>query len=214
MGPCGILHLCLFPSADRGGRVTMERGTSGLPRSLELPPWVRRWNSPHFTPGRRSQVELVVIHAISLPQGQFGTGYVMDLFMGRLDPQAHPSFRELEGLKVSCHFFVERTGQIHQFVDPRDTAWHAGMSEFLGRTDCNDFSIGIELEGAYGVPFTEEQYSSLELLLRALVASYPLITSSRVVGHEHISPGRKWDPGPSFSWERVRAWMEEIERCP
>lgn len=191
----------------------MNNKASGFPGSVEIFPLVKRWKSPHFTPGRRCEVELVVIHAISLPPGEFGKGYIFDLFMGTLDPKAHPTFGDLEGLEVSCHFLIERGGQIHQFVDPEDTAWHAGVSEFGGRTNCNEFSIGIELEGAYGVPFTEEQYRSLRLLLRALVLSYPRITAERVVGHEHISPGRKWDPGPSFSWERVKRWMVEMERC-
>lgn len=151
-----------------------------------------------------------MIHAISLPPGVFGTGYVVDLFMGRLDTNAHPSFRDLEGVKVSCHFFLERDGSVHQFVDTQDTAWHAGQSRFMGRSGCNDFSVGIELEGDPHTPFTEPQYMALGLLLKTLVSTYPAITPDRVVGHSQVAPGRKWDPGPCFDWSRVRGILEEI----
>lgn len=153
-------------------------------------------------------MDMVVIHAISLPPGVFGSGCVMELFMGRLDLKAHPSFRELEGLRVSAHFFIERTGAIHQFVDTDDTAWHAGKSEFLGRQGCNDFSVGIELEGDQVSLFTEHQYQSLEILLGALRKAYPAITPDRVVGHCQVAPGRKWDPGPKFDWGRLRRMLE------
>lgn len=178
--------------------------------ALEIPWKVTRWQSPHFTPGRKGTVELVVIHAISLPPGVFNTGYVIDLFLGRLDPWAHPSFEELKDLRVSSHFFVERDGSIHQFVDSDDTAWHAGKSEFRGRENCNDFSVGVELEGALGVPFTERQYRALEAILQGLIRRYPKIPPHGVVGHEHISPGRKWDPGPSFDWARVLDAVQRI----
>ncbi len=176
--------------------------------SICLPVPVRWWPSPHFSKGRPCEVDMVVIHAISLPPGLFGTGYVVDLFMGRLDLQAHPSFQELEGLRVSAHFFIERDGAVHQFVDTDDTAWHAGKSEFQGRQGCNDFSVGIELEGDQVTPFTESQYLALKILLGALMRAYPAITPDRVVGHSQVAPGRKWDPGPKFDWARLRLILE------
>ncbi len=153
-------------------------------------------------------VDMVVIHAISLPPGVFGTGHIMELFMGRLDVGAHPSFQELEGLQVSAHFLIERDGKIHQFVNTDDTAWHAGKSEFQGRQGCNDFSVGIELEGDQATAFAEPQYQTLEILLKALMQAYPAITPERVVGHSQVAPGRKWDPGPKFDWARLRRGLE------
>lgn len=168
---------------------------------------VRFWPSPHFTPGRKCPVDMIVIHAISLPPGVFGTGHVVDFFMGRLDTKAHPSFRDLEGLKVSSHFFLQRDGSLHQFVDTRDTAWHAGESHFMGRSACNDFSVGIELEGDAHSPFTENQYNALGLLLEAIIRIHPAITPDRVVGHSQVAPGRKWDPGPFFDWVRLQGML-------
>lgn len=153
-------------------------------------------------------MDMIVIHAISLPAGVFGTGYIMELFMGRLDLKAHPSFQELEGLKVSAHFLIEREGAIHQFVDTDNTAWHAGKSEFQGRQGCNDFSVGIELEGDQLTCFTEPQYRTLGILLGVLMRAYPSITPQRVVGHSQVAPGRKWDPGPKFDWGRLRSILE------
>ncbi len=153
-------------------------------------------------------VDMVVIHAISLPPGVFGTGCIIDLFMGRLDIKAHPSFQGLEGLRVSAHFLIERDGQIHQFVHTDDTAWHAGESQFQGRQGCNDFSVGVELEGDQINSFTDAQYQALEILLVALMRAYPAITPARVVGHNQVAPGRKWDPGPMFDWERLRRALE------
>lgn len=176
--------------------------------SIHLPVPVRWWPSPHFSKGRPCAVDMVIIHAISLPPGVFGTGYVIELFMGRLDPKAHPSFQELEGLKVSAHFLIERQGEIHQFVDTDDTAWHAGKSEFEGRQGCNDFSVGVELEGDQVNLFTELQYRALEILLEALMKAYPAVTPQRVVGHSQVAPGRKWDPGPKFDWARLRLILE------
>lgn len=146
-----------------------------------------------------SQIDLLVIHNISLPPGQFGGGYVCDLFTNRLDCSAHPYFSQLHDLRVSAHFLVLRDGAVMQFVSANDRAWHAGASSFGGRERCNDFSIGIELEGSDFDPFEPIQYAMLAELTHALCARYPL---AAVTGHEHIAPGRKTDPGPNFDWLR------------
>lgn len=148
------------------------------------------------------RISLVVIHGISLPPGDFGGPYIDDLFMGRLDPAAHPYFREIEGLRVSSHFVVRRDGSLWQYVSCAMRAWHAGVSAWKGRERCNDFSIGIELEGADDVPYAEPQYETLAALLRALFERYGTLD---IAGHSDIAPGRKTDPGPWFDWARLRA---------
>jgi AmpD protein len=147
-------------------------------------------------------VSLLVIHNISLPPGQFGGPFIEDLFLNRLDYNADPYFEQLKPLRVSAHFLIRRDGTVMQFVSARDRAWHAGASSFCGRERCNDFSVGIELEGTDFVPFEEAQYASLAALTAALKAAYPL---RDVAGHEHIAPGRKTDPGPFFEWLRYEA---------
>jgi AmpD protein len=154
---------------------------------------------------------MIVIHAASLPAGEFDTGYVLDLFLNRLDLSAHPSFKALEGVKVSSHYLIDRRGKVIELVDPNQMAWHAGESAFKGRKDCNPFSIGIELEGSPSHPFTEEQYRSLIELCLLLMERYPLITTERIVGHSDIAPGRKVDPGPFFRWERLRDVLRDKE---
>lgn len=146
-------------------------------------------------------VELLVIHCISLPPGRFGTGDVERLFANQLDPAAHPFFAQLQGLRVSAHFLIDRDGRLTQFVPCSDRAWHAGASAWEGRPGCNDFSIGIELEGSEFEPFTEAQYAALDGLQRALCEAFP-IRATR--GHSEIAPGRKTDPGPLFDWTRIR----------
>lgn len=146
-------------------------------------------------------ISLLVIHNISLPPGQFGTGCVQQLFNGSLDPAAHPYFAAIAGLRVSAHFLIERDGRLTQFVSCLQRAWHAGQSSFNGRDNCNDYSIGIELEGTDDQPFTAVQYDRLVALSAALQVAYPLITAERITGHEHIAPGRKTDPGPCFDWQ-------------
>jgi AmpD protein len=160
--------------------------------------------SPNRSSRDGQQVDMIVIHAASLPPGEFGAGYVLDLFLNRLDPLAHPSFKELEGLKVSAHYFIDRKGKVIELVDPDQMAWHAGVSSFEGREGCNPFSIGIELEGSPNHPFTEGQYRSLKELCLLLMERYPLITPERIVGHSDIAPGRKEDPGRFFAWGRLR----------
>jgi AmpD protein len=146
-------------------------------------------------------VELAVVHSISLPPGHFGGDAVERLFTNRLDWDAHPYYGTIRGLEVSAHFFVRRRGRIVQFVSCHERAWHAGRSCWRGRENCNDFSIGIELEGQQGGSFTAAQYGALARLLRAVAAQYPLVD---VAGHEHVAPGRKRDPGPGFDWSRLR----------
>ena len=147
-------------------------------------------------------IDLLVIHNISLPPGEFGGPYIADLFGNRLDFELHPYFGQLRDLRVSAHFLIRRDGGLMQFVSVNDRAWHAGLSSFEGRVRCNDFSVGIELEGTDFAPFTALQYTTLSALTQALQARYPL---RDVVGHEHIAPERKSDPGPCFDWPRYRA---------
>ncbi|MDR2219268.1 MAG: 1,6-anhydro-N-acetylmuramyl-L-alanine amidase AmpD [Methylobacillus sp.] len=147
-------------------------------------------------------VELVVIHNISLPPGEFGGDGVIQLFTNSLDPNEHSYYQEIHQLKVSSHFFIRRDGVLIQFVPCAQRAWHAGVSQWRGRERCNDFSIGIELEGDDHWPFEEAQYATLEKLLAALKAAYPI---TDVVGHSDIAPGRKTDPGAFFDWMRIRS---------
>lgn len=161
----------------------------------------RRRESPHFDARPASaQVELVVVHGISLPAGVFGTEHVDDLFMGRLDTAARPDFAALKGLRVSAHFVVRRDGGLWQYVSCDQRAWHAGVSRFGSRERCNDFSVGIELEGCDELAYEAAQYESLGALLGALLQSYPV---RAVAGHSDIAPGRKTDPGPHFDWNFV-----------
>jgi AmpD protein len=163
--------------------------------------------SPFFGPRPADAViDLAVLHSISLPPGQYGGPQVEQLFLGQLDWDAHPYFQRIRGLQVSAHFFVRRDGELLQFVSCDQRAWHAGPSQWQGRDNCNDFSIGIELEGLEGDTFEPAQYDTLAQLLPALAAQYPL---RAVAGHEHVAPGRKIDPGPGFDWvalQRRLAW--------
>jgi AmpD protein len=154
-------------------------------------------------------VSLLVIHNISLPAGKFGTSHIADLFCNRLDHDADPSFAELRGVRVSAHFLIGRNGVPTQFVSTNSRAWHAGVSSFAGQPRCNDFSIGVELEGTDTEPFTNHQYETLIALTATLQTAYPL---TDVVGHEHIASGRKTDPGPFFDWTRYRKSL--IEYAP
>jgi AmpD protein len=155
-----------------------------------------------------SSVSLLVIHNISLPPGEFGGDWIEDFFANTLDCDAHPYFNHLRGVKVSAHFLVRRDGRVVQFVSANDRAWHAGASEFKGRQRCNDFSVGIELEGTDFENFCDAQYESLALLTRSLVIRYPI---ADVAGHEHIAPDRKTDPGPFFDWQRFqREFVEKL----
>lgn len=150
--------------------------------------------------------ELLVIHGISLPPGQFGGDAITDLFLNRLDPQAHPYYAGIAAMRVSAHFLIRRDGELLQFVSCAKRAWHAGMSCWQGRDRCNDFSIGIELEGADDVPFADAQYECAGRLARVLHRAYPIRAT---VGHSDIAPGRKTDPGPHFSWARYHALLQQ-----
>lgn len=159
--------------------------------------------SPNFNPRPvNAQVSLLVVHNISLPPGEFGGGHVEDFFLNKLDSNLHPYFSTIAGMQVSAHLFIARDGVITQFVSFDDRAWHAGASAFDGVENCNDYSIGIELEGTDEIPYTDAQYESLAKVTRQLLATYPKLTSARITGHEHIAPGRKTDPGQSFDWAR------------
>ncbi|TCP95738.1 AmpD protein [Cricetibacter osteomyelitidis] len=160
-------------------------------------------SSPHFDERPNIQdISLLVIHYISLPPEQFGGGYIDDFFQGKLDPTIHPYFEEIKDFRVSAHCLINRQGKITQYVNFNDRAWHAGLSCFEKREKCNDFAIGIELEGSNEQAFTDEQYQTLAKLTRIIQQNYPKITSERIVGHCHISPGRKIDPGRYFDWQR------------
>jgi AmpD protein len=152
-------------------------------------------------------IDVLIIHNISLPPGQFGGPGIEQLFCNTLDCRAHPFYRDLEGLTVSSHLLIRRDGEIIQFVPFHLRAWHAGQSYCEGRARVNDFSIGIELEGTDFVPFDEAQYRVLRDVTRAIMARYPAITPSRIYGHSDIAPGRKTDPGPFFDWQRYRATL-------
>ncbi|MEQ6341244.1 MAG: 1,6-anhydro-N-acetylmuramyl-L-alanine amidase AmpD [Gammaproteobacteria bacterium] len=149
-------------------------------------------------------IDLLVIHGISLPPGDFGGPWIDALFTNTLDPHAHPYFQEIAGLRVSTHVLIRRDGEIIQYVSLQQRAWHAGQSCFDGRNRCNDFSIGIELEGCDDQPYEDAQYLALAEVVREMMAAYPAITPDRIVGHSDIAPGRKTDPGPAFEWDRLR----------
>jgi N-acetyl-anhydromuramoyl-L-alanine amidase len=151
--------------------------------------------------------ELIVVHGISMPEGEFGGPWIDRLFCGNLPAAAHPSFAAIAALRVSAHGVIRRHGAISQYVPFGERAWHAGHSSYEGREACNDFSIGIELEGADTVPYDPAQYTVLASLIRALCAGYASLGSQRVVGHSDIAPGRKSDPGPAFDWPRLRALL-------
>ena len=163
---------------------------------------VNRIESPNFDtrpPG--SSIELIVVHNISLPPGCYGGGHVAQLFTNALDPSIDDYFPQIVGVRVSAHFLIERDGKATQFVSVNDRAWHAGVSAWCGRAACNDFSVGIELEGTDFESFTDLQYRSLNALIGALLSAYPI---RAVVGHSDIAPDRKTDPGPYFDWRRVQ----------
>ena len=152
---------------------------------------------------------MLVVHNISLPPKQFGGVYIEDFFCNQLDCQADPYFEEIKDLKVSAHLLIKRDGAMIQFVPFNERAWHAGVSEFEGQSNCNDFSIGIELEGADDVPYTQQQYQALAQVTECLLSHYPQITKNRIVGHDQIAPGRKTDPGESFDWSYFKQLIKE-----
>ena len=180
------------------------------PTELSQPLWdggwyafARRLDSPNFGPRPAgAQIDLLVVHSISLPPGHYGGDEVQRLFTNTLDWEADPYFKTIEGALVSSHFYVTRRGELWQFVSCDDRAWHAGASSWQGRANCNDYSVGIELEGLEGGPFEPAQYEALSSLCAAIAQRYPI---GQVAGHEHIAPGRKGDPGAAFDWQQLRA---------
>jgi AmpD protein len=171
---------------------------------------VRRMDSPNCdsrpcTVGNQcNAVTLLVIHNISLPPGQFGGCHVDELFTNCLNPAAHPFFEHIANVKVSAHLFIDRQGNITQYVSLHDRAWHAGLSSFQGKANCNDYSIGIELEGTDDQPYTDVQYRRLAMITSLLMQEYPGIKADNIVGHCDIAPDRKTDPGASFDWAYYR----------
>lgn len=171
--------------------------------------WKNGWHgaaeavvSPNFGPRPKlAQIDLIVLHSISLPPGLFEGDAVQSLFTNQLDWDQHPYYQKIKGLQVSTHFFIRRCGHLQQYVSVKDRAWHAGVSSYRGRTNCNDDSVGIELEGIEGGPFEEAQYQALGMLCKNLTLVLPIC---HVAGHEHIAPGRKEDPGPGFDWARLQ----------
>jgi len=169
--------------------------------------------SPHFNQRPEGvRINLIVLHAISLPPGTFDFSIVRDFFQGTLDTTVHRELSTLAGLRVSAHFLVHRDGSIYQFVRCRDRAWHAGMSCWQGVENCNDYSIGIEIMGDEQVPFTSAQYREVARLCRCLMQCYPDITKERIVGHQHVAPGRKWDPGRQWDWQRFKRSLCRVRR--
>jgi AmpD protein len=150
------------------------------------------------------EADLIVIHGISLPPGEFGGPWIERLFTNTLPAEIHPYFAEVAPLRVSSHLVVQRDGALTQFVSFADRAWHAGQSNYKGRAACNDFSVGVELEGTDTLPYEATQYEALAAVVAALCAAYPRLSADRLVGHSDIAPGRKTDPGPAFDWPRAR----------
>ncbi len=172
-------------------------------------PSAKKIPSPNFNQRPDSaDVSLLVIHNISLPPEQFGNGCIEAFFCNRLDKHHHPYFKTIAKLEVSSHFLITRKGELVQFVSTEQRAWHAGKSRFEARDNCNDFSIGVELEGADTLPYSAEQYDSVASLIQHLMEAYPRITKDRIVGHSDISPGRKTDPGPAFNWQKIRGMIK------
>jgi N-acetyl-anhydromuramoyl-L-alanine amidase len=167
---------------------------------------VRQVLSPHYD-ARPAGVtpDLIIVHGISLPPAEFGGPWIDRLFTGSLPPEVHPYFAAMAVGRVSAHALIRRDGEVVQYVPFGERAWHAGRSEYQGRAACNDFSVGIELEGTDDSAYEAAQYESLAALIRGLLAAYPTLSRERVVGHSDVAPGRKTDPGASFEWERLRA---------
>ena len=173
---------------------------------------MRQLISPHHNARPEGcAIDLIVLHAISLPAGEFTSQYIDALFTGCLDCSTHPSFSSLDGLQVSAHFVIDRQGATTQFVDCERRAWHAGESIWQGRAACNDYAIGIEMIGDEVSPFSTAQYRACASLCHTLMQRYPLITSERIVGHQDIAPGRKWDPGKQWDWQHFRRSLAHIQ---
>ena len=164
-------------------------------------------DSPNFSDRLKEEISLLIIHNISLPPGQFGNNFVDQFFTNKLDPSDDLYFKEIYEMKVSSHLFIERKGAVTQFVPFNKVAWHAGVSEFKGRKNCNEFSIGIELEGTDDLEYTSNQYEILIEVTQAIMKAYPQINLGNIVGHKDIAPTRKTDPGDSFDWDLYRSFL-------
>ncbi len=184
---------------DRVGDAAVDPASGVLRHARQVP----SPNCDARPPG--TVVDLIVVHGISLPPGRFGGPWIDALFTNTLDPDAHPFFGTVHALRVSAHLLIRRDGAVAQYVPFVRRAWHAGRSTFQGRARCNDFSVGIELEGADDVPYAAAQYRRLGQVARGLMKAYPAITAQRVAGHAEVAPGRKTDPGAAFDWPRLRA---------
>lgn len=183
---------------------------SGIDKKLGLLSDARQHPSPNFDERpKKNDINLIVIHNISLPPGKFGENWIDKLFTNQLPKDKHPFFSEIYTLRVSSHVLIKRCGEIVQYVPFHKRAWHAGISEFQGRQVCNDFSIGIELEGTDEQPFTNIQYTKLESIIKQLYLQYPSLKKGNITGHEHIAPERKTDPGPFFDWQRLSTDLDE-----
>ena len=172
----------------------------------------RRAHSPNqdVRPIPTSEIDLLVIHSISLPPGTFGGAHIEQFFCNQLDPESHPYFQEISHVRVSAHLLICRSGETVQFVPFDQRAWHAGESQYQGRSSCNDFSFGIELEGTDKTHYTDPQYVKLAEVTQSLLKSYPRLLPERIVGHADVAPGRKTDPGTSFDWTRYRSLLQGL----
>ncbi|TCB49419.1 1,6-anhydro-N-acetylmuramyl-L-alanine amidase AmpD [Acinetobacter sp. ANC 4779] len=171
----------------------------------------RQVPSPNYNQRpEHTEIQLVVVHNISLPPSQFGGGYIEQFFQNQLDWSKHPYFQTIEGMQVSTHLLILRTGEVLQCVNFNDRAWHAGRSSYLAKKECNDYSIGIELEGSDDQPFEDVQYSVLAEVIATLQATYPKILQ-HLAGHSDIAPGRKTDPGPFFDWPKTRDLIQQYK---
>ncbi len=183
----------------------MSSGSAGI-----LPDATQRDSPNQDARPEGTVVDLLVIHNISLPPGEFGGPWIDDLFLNRLDPDAHPYFAKVAIYLVSSHLLIRRDGELLQYVPLHRRAWHAGTSSFNGRACCNDYSIGIELEGDDHSSFTEHQYSTLARTTKQIISLFPTITPERITGHCDIAPGRKTDPGPRFDWDHYRQLLTTL----
>jgi AmpD protein len=194
-------------ASDRAAVASVPWSVDPATQRLRQADW--RASPNHDARPDPEDISLLVIHNISLPPEQFGSGpndcHIDALFQNRLDPAAHPYFAGIAALRVSAHLCIFRDGSVAQYVSFRDRAWHAGASEWQGRGRCNDFSIGIELEGCDTLPFADAQYEALAGVTEALFVAYPRLSTGAITGHSDIAPGRKTDPGPCFDWARYRA---------
>ena len=193
----------------------VKKGNNMRPNLIIKQGWlltVEQQKSNFFTPRCvDDQINLLVVHNISLPAGQFGGNHITDLFLGKIDASAHPSFADIAQLQVSAHCLIRRDGSIIQYVSFDDKAWHAGVSCFNGIDKCNDFSIGVELEGSDDIPYQAAQYQQLANLTVSLQQNYPLIHTKKIVGHCDIAPGRKTDPGPAFDWQHFHQILQALK---